>query len=231
MLLSRPAIQARIRSGELGIKVDLDGEMIEVESPDQIETHLNIRTAKLDLHVGSQYALYSEAGIRPLAAITMTLQGRQHAIIKPGDGIVFRTREYLRMPRNLIGFVASKVGFSTLGLSSVSATVDPTFEGFLIITVWNQSMDEIHLTTQDAVATLSFAELDQPVPEGTSVRSQKGSLFECVWGSILKDYLPHGGAATLEEILEEIRKDEGLEGKPYQALYNEIRRRRNRFDR
>lgn len=228
MLLSRSTIQERILNRELRISVDVQGDLIGVDTLEQVDRHLQIRTAKLDLHLGSQYAFYTDAAVRPLAANTRTLEENQHAIVSPQDGIVFRTREYLHMPRNLGGIVSSKIGFATLGLSAVSATVDPTFEGFLIITVWNHGNDEIHLTSEDAIATVSFFQLDTPVPEGVTVRSQKGDLFECVWGSILKDYLHHGSAASLEEVLEEIRRDEGLEGKPYQQLYNTISRRLDR---
>lgn len=208
--------------------MDVDGVLTVLDTEEEIRKRLNVRTAKLDLHVGSEYYLFYSADIPVLSDPPRTLQAGQKIVLRPGDGLIIKSREYLVMPRDLAGIVSSKVGFTLLGLTPISTTVDPTFEGFLVLVVRNHGNDEIHLTCGDAIATMTLMQTEAEVPEHDKVRSQTGNLFECVWGAILKDFIDDSQANHLSDVFRELEQAEIATDKPYHGLILTLRRRMNR---
>ena len=92
-----------------------------------------------DLRIGDQYIRINKSihTKKPLATEELKKEGK--LLIQPNELIAIRTLEKIGMPRNktLSGILVSKVSLANLGISHVSASIDPDWKGHLLVTLCN----------------------------------------------------------------------------------------------
>lgn len=106
-----------------------------------------------DARVGSPYSCSSKAG--PVA-----LHEGHKIVIKAGDTALITTLEKFSMPRNRMvsALICSKVSKVSQGLSHISTTIDPDWDGPLLIALRNNSNSRIELAYGDPFCTIVFFE-------------------------------------------------------------------------
>jgi deoxycytidine triphosphate deaminase len=232
-VLTGESIRAAVLSGDLEVSVEIDGQLTKVGSSDAIDAHLGLGPAKMDVHLGSEYLLYSEAPGRPLGSVTHPLKEGQIVSLRPGGGLVARSREYLKVPRDLCGIVSSKVGFVTVGLSPVSATLDPGFEGYLIVSLWNLGGLVVNLGYGDPLASLTLFKTDRPVASGSRTRAHSGDLRTIMASDVLADYLSRGkptlSSFSIDALLTELGEAGAWSGSAFQQLAHELKKVQDRL--
>lgn len=101
-----------------------------------------------------------------------------YIIVKPKDTVLMVSNEFIRMPNNISGYINSRVSNVVLGFGHISTTIDPNWNGALIIALSNPSNhslkipvgfcyhlkgDEIVFHEENsALATVSFHYLNSP---------------------------------------------------------------------
>lgn len=185
--LSAEAIIGLIREGR--ISVSGDRLPSDLHDQDSLGNLLAIRGAKWELRVGSEYALLSEAPTGLPGDTTRRLAEGEGFSLQPGDWALIRTRESISLPGNLTALVSSKLGFTFLGISSVSAVIDPGFRGHLVVAIGNGGGHAVPIRWNDALVTLVLAHVEPALPESYSPRTQEGSLREILYSTELRDWL------------------------------------------
>jgi len=107
-----------------------------------------------DLRVGSTYVSFASKGNK------IDVNATSPVIIKPGDTALITTLEEIRMPKNnkFSALISSKVSKVSKGLSSLSTTIDPDWEGTLLITLHNNSQEVVKLKYEETFCTVVFFE-------------------------------------------------------------------------
>lgn len=83
-------------------------------------------------------------------------------IIPAGQFAYLLSEEYVKIPKNVMGFISLKSRVKWLGLINVSGFhVDPGFEGRLIYSVYNAGPSSIHLNRGQDLFLLWLADLDR----------------------------------------------------------------------
>lgn len=89
-----------------------------------------------------------------------------HVTIRPGDFSMLLTKEKVRIPNDLMGFISIKTRFKFMGLVNISGFhVDPGFEGKLVFSIYNAGPSEIILRYDEPMFILFFAKLDHPTDD------------------------------------------------------------------
>ena len=106
-----------------------------------------------DARVGTPYSCSSKAG-------PIILCEGQKIVIKTGDTALITTLEKFGMPQNrmISALICSKVSKVSQGLSHISTTIDPDWDGRLLIALHNNSNHRIELAYGDPFCTIVFFE-------------------------------------------------------------------------
>ena len=85
-------------------------------------------------------------------------------VIHPGEFVLGRTLEYVRMPDDIVSRIEGKSSLGRLGLivHATAGFVDPGFEGTLTLEITNLTRVPIKLYAGRPIAQLSFMTLDRP---------------------------------------------------------------------
>ena len=88
------------------------------------------------------------------------LKNKECVIIKPGDFVLLMTKEFLKMPNDVMGFISIRFDYKSKGLINVSGFhVDPGYEGKLIFSAYNAGPRDIVLRESDPVFMIFFEQL------------------------------------------------------------------------
>jgi deoxycytidine triphosphate deaminase len=89
--------------------------------------------------------------------ITLERVGDELAF-QPNETLLISTEEYIGLPKNrgMAGLIESKVSLVSLGLSHISTTLDPDYEGHLLIAITNHQSYPIKLKRGEAFCTSMF---------------------------------------------------------------------------
>jgi len=106
-----------------------------------------------DLCVGEEYSSELKGGV-------FTLKKGEKITLEPKDTVLITTLETIGMPQNksISGFIVSKVSKVSKGLSHISTTVDPDWEGPLLIALHNYSINKVELEYGKPFCTVVFLE-------------------------------------------------------------------------
>lgn len=112
----------------------------------------NLTPLGYDLTVGQHYLSMTQK-------TRFTLAPQAPLVIQPRDTVLISTEEYIGLPKNrsLLGLIESKVSLVSKGLSPISTTLDPDWEGHLLVAVTNHQTDPITLMRGEAFCTAMFA--------------------------------------------------------------------------
>jgi len=122
-----------------------------------------------DLRVGDRFATTEQPEQR-------ILKGNDELVVTPGSVVLIETLETIGMPKNKLycGLIESKVSLVAQGLSDVSTTVDPDWQGRMLVALHNPTDSPVTLRREQPFCTLvlfknlSPATKDCGKPEGRS---------------------------------------------------------------
>ena len=94
----------------------------------------------------------------------VTIADDEPFVIHPGEFVLGRTLERVRMPDDLVSRIEGKSSLGRLGLivHATAGFVDPGFEGTLTLEITNLTRVPIKLWSGKPIAQLSFMTLDAP---------------------------------------------------------------------
>ncbi len=78
-------------------------------------------------------------------------------IIRPRKYYLFRTKEWVNMPKDLVAFIFPRSTLFRCGISLRTAVVDPGYKGYLTIGIKNENNYEFKLERYAKVAQIVFA--------------------------------------------------------------------------
>lgn len=104
-----------------------------------------------DLRVGADYYTIEKKGANQAT-------DKNPIVLLPNTTTLISTLENIQMPKNRLyaGLIESKVKKVSLGLSHISTTIDPDWNGNLLIAVHNHSSEEIELKYMEKFCTIIF---------------------------------------------------------------------------
>ena len=83
--------------------------------------------------------------------------------IAPGDFAILITKEYIRIPGDMMAFISIKLKYKNMGLVNISGFhVDPGFRGCLTFSVYNAGPSTITIRRGDPVFLIFFTSLTDP---------------------------------------------------------------------
>jgi dCTP deaminase len=116
--------------------------------------------ASYDMRLGEEVLVTPEKEPRKL-------EKGQVLNINPGQFAVLTTKEYLKMPKSLLGLITVRFTFKSKGLVNISGFhVDPGFNGHLVFSVYNTGPATVSLREGDRVFSIFFAEIHPEVEYG-----------------------------------------------------------------
>lgn len=90
------------------------------------------------------------------------LRHGEFIVIKPGDFTLLLTKEGLKTPENVMGFISMRFDYKQKGLINVSGFhVDPLYTGKLIFSAFNAGPKDIVLREGDPVFMIFFQRIDK----------------------------------------------------------------------
>lgn len=104
----------------------------------------------------------------------VNIEEQGYVVIEPGMFASLLTYEYIKIPKELIGFISLKFGLKSKGLVNVSGFhVDPGFKGNLVFTVFNLGPHPIVLRYKQKAFLLFLAKLTKCAEYKGSHQGQK----------------------------------------------------------
>lgn len=101
----------------------------------------------------------------------------EYLTIKSGSFALLMTNEEIRMPYDLMGFIAVKFTYKKLGLINISGFhVDPGYKGKLIFSVYNAGPNDILMRQGQPVFSIFFQRLTQDLQDFNT--KKKEALIE-----------------------------------------------------
>lgn len=105
---------------------------------------------RCDLRLGNEVYISSERAPRQL-------KKGEFVTIHPGDFVLLLTKEHLKLPANVMGFISMRFDYKEKGLINVSGFhVDPKYEGKLIFSAFNAGPKDIVLRESDPIFMIFF---------------------------------------------------------------------------
>ena len=131
-----------------------------------------VQPASVDLRLGPSFRVFHNhrAAAIDLAApptnLTeqITIADDEPFVIHPGEFVLGRTLEWVKMPDDIVSRIEGKSSIGRLGLivHATAGFVDPGFEGTLTLEITNLTRIPIKLWAGLPIAQLSFMTLDAP---------------------------------------------------------------------
>ncbi|MBI4140605.1 dCTP deaminase [Candidatus Woesearchaeota archaeon] len=158
VVLSDRDIKKRIAEGSLVIdSVDVDA----------------IALASVDLKLGNKFKTFKTTQVTHVdtkdsipADMMETIEKNdsQPFILHPGEFVLGTTKEYVKMPADLVARLDGRSSLGRLGvvIHSTAGSVDPGFEGFLTLEIANISKVPVSLWPGMRVCRLTFDTLSSP---------------------------------------------------------------------
>lgn len=115
----------------------------------------SVQGASYDMRLGSHY-------IRRGTVQSLT-EDQPTLTIETGEFYLLSTLETLKLPNNIIGHNGIMSTWAKRGLVSLfSPQIDPGFEGFLIVPVFNAGESPVSINLNAQIFTIEFAEMSKP---------------------------------------------------------------------
>ena len=131
-----------------------------------------VQPASVDLRLGPSFRVFHNhraAAIdlaEPPTNLTeqITIGDDEPFVIHPGEFVLGRTLEWVKMPDDVVSRIEGKSSLGRLGLivHATAGFVDPGFEGTLTLEITNLTRIPIKLWANLPIAQLSFMTLDAP---------------------------------------------------------------------
>lgn len=134
MILSDREIKEYLKSGKLKVEP--------LENPE-----VQIQPAGIDLRLGNEFRIFKPTSLpavdpkTPVDGYTEVVKIRdgEKFIIHPGEFVLALTKEYIKIPPDLMGSVDGRSSLGRLGIvvHTTSAGIDPGWEGYFTLEITN----------------------------------------------------------------------------------------------
>jgi dCTP deaminase len=183
MILSDRDIRAAIDSGRIGIEPfaerDVQPSSVDLRVDRFFRTFHNARHPFIDVK-------------RPMDDLTelVEVDESEAFILHPGEFVLGSTREYVRLPDDLVARLEGKSSLGRLGLliHSTAGYVDPGFEGHLTLELSNVAHLPITIYPGMRIGQISFFRLSSPADRpygskgvGSKYQGQRGPTPSRYW--------------------------------------------------
>lgn len=108
----------------------------------------------IDLRVGS---LFQKSGEPDWLHVPDEIE------LHPGSAVLIQTVESIRMPNDAFGLLATKGSVGAKGIVTANTKLDPLFDGYLNIPVFNVSGRAVKLKKGQAFCSISFWTTEAPI--------------------------------------------------------------------
>ena len=107
-----------------------------------------------DLRVGKEFREHRDSHKH-------SLPDGAEIVLDPGMATIIQTEEYVRLPRGLFALVVPKVGLLQRGASNTMSKVDPGYDGFLLVTLFNLGRETIRLQRHERFCSLCLLRVER----------------------------------------------------------------------
>ena len=176
MILSDHDILSALEEGRVGI--------------DPFDPH-DVQPSSVDLRVDRYFRTFHNHRYpyidvkKPMDELTelVDVKGDEPFILHPGEFVLGSTREYVRLPNDLVARLEGKSSLGRLGLliHSTAGYVDPGFEGHLTLELSNVANLPITIYPDMKIGQISFFRLTSPADDpygskkaGSKYQGQRG---------------------------------------------------------
>ena len=175
--------------------------------------------ADYDLSVGEEYILLRDPDdIKPLA------EG-QRIDLGPGETVLILTKEYVALPRDVMGFVVLRAGRLFEGSSVCASRIDPTWYGKLLVSFTNLAKFPTFLSWGTAFCTFYLMQSSR-TSKSVSKREVK-QLGRTKIGEVEHPHLRQRDLVRRSDVTEtHIREVEETFGRPFDIVFGAIDRSR-----
>jgi dCTP deaminase len=162
------------------------------------QEHL-VKQASYDLRLGNEIYLVGRRVPDRLTASS------PYVLVSPGQFAILTSLEVIRMPKDLIAFIAIRTQYKMQGLVNISGFhVDPTFKGKLLFAVQNVGPADVRLKFGEPTFSIFFSCLEEGDIED-SRDNEKSHFTQNLTGIRLQDVqLLGGNSITLSKIQKEL---------------------------
>lgn len=98
--------------------------------------------------------------------------------IKPNEYILIKTKERFAIPRNMTAHVRSRTTFTRLGLVVSSQHMNPNFQGYLYLGLYNATPNIIDIYPDLVIAQMVFEEVQGKVTEEKLYDRKKDAKYQ-----------------------------------------------------
>jgi deoxycytidine triphosphate deaminase len=132
-----------------------------------------------DLRIGNRYSSAFKRGSFEIK------EGDQIAIC-PGDTTLITTLEKVGMPQNrtISALIVSKVSKVSKGLSHISTSIDPDWDGKLLIVIHNHSRETLNLNFAEPFCTVVFFENKSPSTKDCGKPPERSDILLKEWSDV-----------------------------------------------
>lgn len=145
-------------------------------------SHDSLTSIGYDLRVGEEYLIIGKKEMKRASA-------NSPIILPPNSTTLITTLENIQMPRDRLyaGLIESKVSKVSQGLSHISTTIDPDWNGNLLIAVHNHSSEKVELKYEERFCTIVFVK-NESVPTRKSKHvGGRGDIINKQFSAISKE--------------------------------------------
>ncbi len=141
----------------------------------------NVSVASVDLRLGSEFRVFrhtevthvdTKKGLKEELTELIRIPGGKAFTIHPGEFVLGNTLEYIKLPDDLMARLDGRSSLGRLGIviHSTAGSVDPGFEGTLVLEIANISKVPVKLWPGMKVCRLTFEELSSECEESYGER-------------------------------------------------------------
>jgi deoxycytidine triphosphate deaminase len=132
-----------------------------------------------DLRIGNEYSISNKVG-------KIKLTNNEEFVVKSGETVLIRILERILMPKNnnISGLVVSKVSITAKGLINSTTTIDPDWNGNLLLVIHNHSKAHVKLKQGQAICTVMFFENKSPSTKPSEKFDKRNDLLVELWNEL-----------------------------------------------
>lgn len=115
-------------------------------------------------------------------------------VIRPGDGVIIQTEEWVEFPEHRFGEIFPKVSLLQKGVANIATKVDPGFRGNLLVTVFNYGKRSVPLYRHERFCSLHVFDVVGAVRPYEKPPPAIGPRRSAGWQQKFGDWVDRNGA-------------------------------------
>lgn len=86
---------------------------------------------------------------------------KPYFVVQPGQTILTRSKEYFKMPKDVLGIVATKSTYARMWFYCLTTTLEPEWEGNITLEYVNLAPRPVHFYPEEGAARILFIKAEQ----------------------------------------------------------------------